>query len=29
MYNSLNPMLGFKILTDISIQDIKGNIYDY
>ena len=25
----MNAMLGFKILTDISIQDIKGNIYDY
>ncbi|HFQ61586.1 MAG TPA: hypothetical protein ENK39_04715 [Epsilonproteobacteria bacterium] len=25
----MNAMLGFKILTDISIQDIKGNRYDY
>jgi len=25
----MNAMLGFKILTNISIQDIKGNIYDY
>jgi len=25
----MNAMLGFEILTDISIQDIKGNIYDY
>ena len=25
----MNAMLGFKILTDISIQDTKGTIYDY
>jgi 4-amino-4-deoxychorismate lyase len=25
----MNAMLGFNILTDISIEDIKGNMYDY
>ncbi|HHD79496.1 MAG TPA: hypothetical protein ENK90_01400 [Epsilonproteobacteria bacterium] len=25
----MNAMIGFKVLTDITIQDIKGNIYDY
>ncbi len=25
----MNAMLGFKVLTDISIRDTKGNIYDY
>ena len=25
----INAMVGFKILNDVKIQDLKGNHYDY